>query len=150
MTSIVELWRPVVGYEGLYEVSNMGRVRSLDRTIKNSRGLYKLKGKLMKPRQGSGGYFLVSFYDVGRITHKRVHVLVLETFIGNRPSPQHDACHNDGNPANNSLNNLRWDSRKENIKDLVKHGTAWFLDPAKLEAQRERCRETNYKRWRQP
>ena len=145
---VQEVWQPVQGYEGLYEVSDQGRVRSLDRTIRTSRGAYRLKGKLLKPRKGSGGYMLVSFYDVSRRAHKRVHVLVLETFLGDRPSSQHDACHNDGNPGNNALCNLRWDTRKENHRDLVRHGTAWFLDPIKLEAQRERCRQNSLRRWR--
>ena len=149
MTTSVEVWKPVVGYEGLYEVSDQGRVRSLDRTIKSAKGFYNLNGKLLKPRKGSGGYYLVSFYNSGNCSHKRIHVVVLEAFAGNRPSPQHDACHNDGDPANNALVNLRWDTRKENHKDLVRHGTAWFLDPIKLEAQRERCRKTQHKRWRQ-
>ena len=142
-----EVWQPIKGYEGLYEVSDQGRVRSLNRTIKNSRGTYRLKGKTLSPRKGSGGYCLVTLYDVSRRSHQRVHVLVLETFRGARPSPKHDACHNDGNPANNALANLRWDTRKANHRDLVKHGTAWFLDPIKLEAQRERCRQANYRRW---
>lgn len=142
-----EVWQPIRGYEGLYEVSDQGRVRSLDRTVKNSRGVYRLKGKPLKPRKGSGGYLLVTLYAVSRRDHKRVHVLVLETFRGDRPSPRHDACHNDGNPGNNALANLRWDTRKENHRDLVRHGTAWFLDPEKLEAQRERCRQANYRRW---
>jgi len=144
---VQEVWQPVQGYEGLYEVSDQGQVRSLDRAIKNSKGTYRLKGKLLRPRKGSGDYMLVTLYDVTRRAHKRVHVLVLETFKGDRPSPRHDACHNNGDPSDNALRNLRWDTRKENHRDLVKHGTAWFLDPEKLEAQRERCRQTNYRRW---
>jgi len=135
-----EYWRPVKDYEGLYEVSNLGSVRSMDRSIHTKTGVRHWQGKLLKPRIGSGGYALVSLYHAGRVIHPRIHVLVLETFVGPRPAPDYDCCHNDGNAANNSLCNLRWDTRRENHADLVRHGTAWFCDPAKVEAQRERCR----------
>lgn len=135
-----EYWKPVVGYEGLYEVSNQGRARSLARCVHTKTGVRQWKGRVLKPRIGSGGYALVSLYDRERVLHVRVHVLVLETFVGPRPAKNYDCCHNDGNVTNNALNNLRWDTRKENHADLVRHGTAWFLDPLKLEAQRDRCR----------
>lgn len=114
-----EEWRPVIGYEGAYEVSNHGRVRSLDRIITTKAGVRKrTKGRLLKPGLQRRGHLSVI---VGGDA-KRVHRLVLEAFVG--PAPKgHECCHSDGNPANNHLSNLRWGSQSENTYDRVRHGT---------------------------
>lgn len=131
-----EEWRPIKNLEDCYEASNMGRIRSIDRHMPFSDGRLRFyKGKIMKPRFGSGGYALVSLYGREGIRHERVHVLILETFRGDRPSRQHDGCHNDGNPANNRLDNLRWDTIDENLKDVSRHGRAWWQQRAKRLAE---------------
>ena len=127
-----EEWHPVKGLEDCYEVSDHGRIRSLDRHMPLRDGALRFyRGKIMTPRFGSGGYALVSLYGRDGIRHVRVHVLVLETFVGPRPSRQHDGCHEDGNPANNALSNLRWDTIDENLRDVVRHGRAWWQQRTK-------------------
>ena len=82
-----ERWKPVTGYEGIYEVSNHGRVRSVDRTITCSDGrVRRHKGKVLSAGLSKrGGYPLVSLYTQGKNQSHYVHSLVAETFIGSRP-----------------------------------------------------------------
>ena len=109
----IEVWRDVIGREGEYQVSNLGRVRSLDRTIvyKNGRLVHR-KGKVLS-QGNSGGY---KFVNLGDGNSKKVHVLVAEAFIGIRPDGL-DVCHNDGDKTNNRLSNLRYGTRSENNLD---------------------------------
>lgn len=106
-----EEWRPVVGAEEHYEVSNLGRVKRV-----TPPGPRLLAGGLR------GGYRRVSIYIDGQQTRKSIHVMVAEAFIGPRPEGM-SVCHNDGNPLNNRLDNLRYDTHSANIQDSVKHGT---------------------------
>lgn len=123
-----ERWRAVVGFEGLYEVSDHGRVRSVERVQAYERVLAsgrvvrvdrKLKSKLLRPGTVKSGHQLVV---LGRGHSKLVHALVLSAFVGPRPAG-HDSCHFDGDPANNRLANLRWGTRSENVRDAQRHGT---------------------------
>ena len=118
----VEAWLPVVGREGLYEVSDHGRVRSVhNREIVRSDGMIQRRpGRLLRPAPVQTGHLMVNL-GVGHPS-QRVHTLVLEAFVGLRPDG-FQACHNDGNPANNHVSNLRWDTRAENTRDMVRHGT---------------------------
>lgn len=119
-----ELWRPVVGYEGWYEVSTRGGVRSVDRVVVTSNGKRRtFPGVVLA--QGTlpdTGYRTVGLKRNGTTKRVLVHRLVLEAFVG--PSPAgHECCHKDGDPANNSLENLRWGTKSENVRDQVRHGT---------------------------
>lgn len=118
-----EEWRAVVGYEGHYEVSNQGRLRSLDRVVEYKNGVERMhKGKVLKLGKHKFGYLKVELHKDGKITHTNIHRLVLEAFTGPCPDGM-EACHNDGNPTNNTIENLRWGTRSENRQDAVKHGT---------------------------
>lgn len=120
-----ERWLPVVGYEGFYEVSDQGRVRSLEREILTSGGwTYTCKGRLLTQINGSSNipYKVVNLSKKNKSRQRAVHLIVLDAFVSARP-PGADACHNNGHYWDNSLTNLRWDSRSENQKDCVKHGT---------------------------
>ncbi len=127
-----EEWRAVVGFEGSYEVSNLGRVRSLDRHVTyqkqtgKTRSVTKFyKGRLLRPGTVKSGHQLVVL-GLGNIKRSKfVHDLVLRAFVG-PPPPETECCHGDGNPANNPLSNLRWGTRLENVADAIKHGTANF------------------------
>lgn len=80
------------------------------------------KARMLKPGKDRDGYFLVSLQRDGKQFTRRGHHLILETFVGPRPEEM-EACHNDGNPANNRLDNLRWDTAKNNQHDKIAHGT---------------------------
>jgi len=123
----IEEWRAVVGFEGRYEVSSMGRMRSLGRTETFNRLLNNgrrgdvtrtKKTKLLVGSLGSNGYLTV------RLKGKTftIHRLVLTAFVGARPEGQ-AACHNDGKSTNNTLSNLRWDTYQANNMDRARHGT---------------------------
>lgn len=117
-----EEWRPIRGYEGLYQVSTAGRVQSLDRTIRSrGGGLRRYQGRILKTILDTHGYPHVALSRDGRQTWFKVHRLVLDAFRGTQP-PGTEGCHNDGNPTNNQLSNLRWDSHSANVRDTIRHG----------------------------
>jgi hypothetical protein len=129
-----EEWRPVVGWEGLYEVSNLGRVRSLDRRIpdryhtigisKKGR-LLKLSLKSLSRQQRSVGitkkYVAVYLSISGKGGQKLVHHLVLDAFVGLRPEG-FECNHIDGNKTNNNVANLEWVSRQQNSDHALQKG----------------------------
>lgn len=114
-----ETWKPVPGYEGKYEVSDLGRVRSLDRRDAIGR---PIRGRVLKAGVSSRGYEHVSLSDGRRALTRAVHTMVLEAFRGPRP-PGAEACHGEGGARDNRLANLRWDSHSENMIDRSRHGT---------------------------
>jgi hypothetical protein len=109
-----EVWKPVVGYEGLYEVSNAGKVKSMPRNGRD--------GRVLKRQHNNKGYPQVSLCAVGVPRTALVHRLVLSAFVG-QPAPGQEGCHNDGDRTNCELQNLRWDTRGGNMQDAVAHGT---------------------------
>jgi len=105
-----EVWRPVVSWEGFYEVSNFGQVRSLERPVACKSGFMRMvKGHtLIQQRYGRGKkWHRVSLWDKQEGTPRPVHQLVLEAFVGPRPEG-HVTNHKDGNPDNNHVSNLEW------------------------------------------
>ena len=119
-----EEWRAIPGFEGFYEVSDLGRVRSLDRIVRcygPKKGAYvrALKGGLMRLQNHSGGYLQVAL--AGKL--QLVQWLVATAFIGPRPEGL-IVCHNDGDKKNNRKENVRYDTPAENTQDLKAHGTA--------------------------
>lgn len=121
MNATQEQWRPVIGYEGLYEVSNQGRVRSLDHFTRGRSDSKRLiRGRVLRPAPRPSGHLTVALGRSGG--SKDVHTLVATAFIGPRPDGM-ECCHYDGDPSNNRLENLRWDTRSANRLDSVRHGT---------------------------
>ena len=121
-THPAEQWRPIPGYEGLYEVSDHGRVRSLDRVVRRGAHTLRLPGEIKALVDNGHGRKRAYLSRDGQMQRPQVHRLVLETFVGPCPAGM-EACHNDGNPANNRLENLRWDTGSENMRDKRRHGT---------------------------
>lgn len=113
-------WKPVLGWEGFYEVCETGDVRSIAR--ENRRNKLILGGSVLKKILGSRGYYVVNLTSPGRRKQYFLHKIVLEAFCGQAPSGM-EACHNDGNPLNCHIDNLRWDTKSNNHKDKIKHGT---------------------------
>lgn len=119
---MTEQWKPALGWEGVYEVSDMGRVRSLDRTIDQRDGTSRFfPGQILK-QTGMNGYRTVGLHFAGKERRRTVHSLVLEAFTCERPTGM-QACHYDGDRANNKLSNLRWDTVEGNARDKLRHGT---------------------------
>lgn len=120
-----ERWLPVPGWEGLYEVSDLGRVRSLDRMVRTHHdGRRLVRGRVLKPgRVSKYGHQGVIFTKAGSGRYPfQVHQLVLLAF--DRPCPDGmEVRHLDSNPANNALTNLTYGTRKENAQDRVQNGT---------------------------
>ena len=114
----VEIWRPVVGYDG-YDVSSLGRVRSWR---KGGWGGKKLHKPLIKSQKIDAiGRRTVTLYLLCVRSSRRVHQLVLEAFVGPRKKG-FETRHLDGNPANNKVENLKWGTHFENIADTIRHG----------------------------
>ena len=119
----MEKWKDVKGFKGYYKVSDHGKIMSVFRRIK---GRWKtpmsIMARYLKPSVYRGGYGIVHLAKRCKVSHYSVHRLVLETFVG--PCPKgFEACHNDGNPRNNHLSNLRFDTRSNNAKQRIEHGT---------------------------
>lgn len=132
---LTEEWRAIPGFEPYYEVSDQGRVRSLDRLIykrvtRNGPEVpIRRYGKLLSLGVDSHGYFMVNLCVEGETQSRMVHHLVLMTF--GPPRPDNTECrHLDGRRYNNCFTNLRWGTAKENALDKFEHGT---VDPPKGE-----------------
>jgi len=114
-----EIWKAVVGFEGLYEVSDRGRVRSVDRLVTlinrfGRRERRRYRGKILRPGRVRSGHVTVA---LGKGNTRSVHTLVLTAFAGPAPTG-YEALHGDGDPANNCLANLRWGTRSQNLIDV--------------------------------
>lgn len=124
----MEEWRAIPGYENLYEASTHGRIRSVDRTIQCSNRVVRRVGKVLRVNLDSRGYAQVCLCNHTKRKTHLVHRLILTTFIGPHPIGS-ETCHHDGIRTNNRLDNLRWDTRSENSKDRIRHGTHnWMVD----------------------
>lgn len=120
---MIEEWRPVVGFEGYYEVSNLGGIRSLTRTYTRRNGYpYTKRGQAIAPWISTHGYLEVRLYREGRKRSLRVHQAVAEAFLGLKPMPDLEVCHINGEKLDNRAENLRWDSHRENVIDIKRHG----------------------------
>lgn len=109
-----EEWRDVIGYEGLYQVSNLGRVRSLDRVIVTKNGVKRpYKGQILTPVIDTHGY---ETFQLGRRNHAKTHRLVAMAFIPNpNPIEYNVINHKDENPRNNCADNLEWCTQSYNM-----------------------------------
>lgn len=108
---MTEQWRPIEGYEGLYEVSNLGKVRSLDRIDCTGR---RLKGKILIPLMMKNGYLSVFLCKEGKAKHFLIHRLVAQAFILN-PEGLKEINHKDEDKTNNLVDNLEYCDRKYNM-----------------------------------
>lgn len=115
-----ETWRAIFDYDGLYEISNFGRVRSLDRVVLHKNGKRQpVAGRILVPVQ-LGGYHIVTLCKQGQFTAKSVHRLVAEAFIPNLDNKPH-VNHIDGDKQNNHVSNLEWCTARENNEHAWKH-----------------------------
>lgn len=123
-----EEWLDVKNWEGLYQVSNLGRVRSVDRpaTVVNRFGVREVRlhrGRMLSAPPSKNGYPMVTFTRSGAIRKYRyVHDLVAEAFLGQRPEGM-EVCHRNGIRTDNRADNLRYGTRSSNALDRHVHGT---------------------------
>jgi len=114
----LEEWRDITGYEGYYQVSSKGNVRSLDRTVVNSTGVESnVKGRNIKYSLVGAGYCQIKLFKNGKRDNKYVHQLVASAFISN-PKNYSEINHIDYNKENNCVENLEWCTHMENMIDL--------------------------------
>lgn len=116
-----EEWRPVVGFEDAYEVSNTGRVRSIGRYVKSRWGQNWYNMHELKIQTSKKGYKTVVLHRDGDYYQKQVHRLVAEAFIPN-PDNMEQVNHKDTDKANNNVSNLEWITPEENIRHAFKNG----------------------------
>lgn len=118
-----EFWRPVTGHECYYEVSDLGSVRSVDRLVVQANGKKRwFPGVGLRSRVQNNGYLAVGLKCGGSTWCRSVHRLVLEAFVGPCPDGM-EVRHLNGNKTDNRLENLRYGTRYENMRDQVAHGT---------------------------
>lgn len=131
-----EIWKPVKGYENVYEVSNLGNIKSI-----------KYKGgnveRVLKPQLNKKlGYLYIGLYKNGKVSQKRIHRLVAQTFIQNNDNKP-DVNHKDGNKQNNNVNNLEWCTEKENAIHYIKNNLRQYKIS---ELHREKINVSNRKK----
>lgn len=115
-----ERWLPVVGYEGIYEVSDLGRVRSVDRVTVCKDGRTNFyRGKILSARARQNRYPTVNLSRNGSPTPQMVHRLVAIAFLGKREG---DVRHKNDNKQDCRLSNLEWGTRSQNSLDAVRNG----------------------------
>lgn len=130
-----EIWKPIKGYEGLYEISNYGSVKSVRRVPELIR-----KPNVMK------GYHCIALQKDKRVKVFRIHRLVAETFICEQPGEEYQINHKDGNKANNHVDNLEWVTAKQNTR----HAIATGLRKPYSEERRRKISVTSKRMWRDP
>lgn len=116
-----EIWKNIIGYEGLYQISNLGRVKSLRRLITNQYNSFYIKEKILKPQKNRYGYLYINLYKNGIMKHITIHKLVAEAFISipdelkKYIGTRHlQVNHKDEDKTNNIYTNLEWCSASYN------------------------------------
>lgn len=118
-----EIWKDIPEYEGLYQASSLGRIKSLNREQADKFGkVYKYKSKILKhgTNKNDGRQYVVLSKE-GKTKSFNVHTLVALAFIGEKPNG-YFVCHCDGNNQNNNIENLRYDTSNQNGIDIYRHG----------------------------
>lgn len=110
------IWKIIPSFD-VYEVSEYGNVRRCRAGIKGAR-----LGRIMKPYIRADGYAMYILRRDNQSYHKKAHQLVAEAFIGPKPFPKAEVCHNDGSRNNDHFSNLRWGTVLENKSDMISHG----------------------------
>lgn len=120
-TGLVEVWKPVKNYEGCYEVSSFGRVKSLARMRKSAHGaMAPIRERILKLKTSKSGYEVVHIRKDEMQSHPSVHRLVAEAFIGNSEDKP-TVNHIDTNKTNNNVRNLEWSTHSEQMQHAVKN-----------------------------
>lgn len=135
---MMEQWRYIEGFEGMYQVSDQGRVRSVERTVKMKRGgrEYDMrhKGRVLRTTVAKDGYEAVQLTKDSKPHTFKVHRLVAHAFVPN-PENLPEINHKDGDKTNNTSSNLEWCTRSHNIRHAFRHG---LIDKGNMTCNRKR------------
>lgn len=123
----MENWKDIQGYEGVYEISDLGQIRSVDRLVINpKKGIRRVAGRVLKPSICKGYYYLILCKE-GKKKFSQIHILVASHYVPN-PENKPEVNHKDGNKLNNAANNVEWCTKLENKIHAIIMG----LTPTKL------------------
>ena len=120
---LIEEWRPIPGYEGMYSVSSLGNVRSEERQVTHGAFLRTVKKRILCQNHTTNGYLSLRLWCNGKFRVARVHQLVAEAFIG-KPQDGLMVDHIDRDKANNKVDNLRWVTKAQNMKNTQCRGSS--------------------------
>tara|TARA_R110002020_G_scaffold318905_12_gene534589 strand:- start:1304 stop:1816 length:513 start_codon:yes stop_codon:yes gene_type:complete len=137
----MEIWRDVKGFEGIYQVSNYGRVKSLDKEVRNNRATFIRKGRILKPAPNTKGYLTVVLCDKGNNKTFKIHKLVAIAFLNHKPCGMDEVIdHINEDKTDNRSWNLRKTSNRENLSRSYKNasskytGVSWIKNRNKWKA----------------
>lgn len=126
---MLEEWRDIPEWEGYYQASNRGRIRSVERIVPHDHdsGARRMRAKILNPFPAStpDKRPIVALSRNGQVQKHGVHVLIARAFHGQPPANKPMALHRDGNVQHNAPGNLYWGDNSENVYDSVRHGTHW-------------------------
>lgn len=117
----IEKWKDIIGFEGLYQISNFGRAKSLSKRFE----YYTKTERILRPRKLNTGYYSFTLYLKLVPCYRTIHRLVAAHFINN-PEAKPEVNHNDFDRSNNRDTNLEWATRKENVEHMIKHNRFKF------------------------
>jgi hypothetical protein len=119
----MEKWRDVIGYEGFYQVSNTGKIRSCDRPVKQRNNSIQIKrGRVLSPALNKSGYVICALSKDNKLSSYPVHRLVAMAWLRFPPPGMYEINHIDGNKQNNDVYNLEWSNRHNNLLHAIKLG----------------------------
>lgn len=127
----MEIWKDIKDFEGYYQVSNLGNVKSLDRKSETNGRIRNIKGRILKQSTNPKGYKLVFLCKAGIISPINVHRLVCLAFIKNTFC-KGDVNHKNGIKSDNNVDNLEWLTRSENVKHAFDNGLNYVSEVRKL------------------
>ena len=138
----IEIFKDILGYEGLYQVSNLGRVKSLERKVRKENSFKTVKEKILTPVINNGGYLRVTLWKQGKQKDFKVHQLVAMAFLGHKPNGHKLVVnHKDFNRKNNNAINLeiitqRKNTNKKHLKSASQYtGVSWHKSSKKWRAR---------------
>ena len=118
-----EVWKDIKDFEGFYQISNLGRLKTLARTVGARNGKTReISAKILVIQHNEQGYCRITFTKNKKIFGRKVHRLVAYHFIGEPSTNQTDVNHKDGNKENNRVDNLEWCTRGENVSHAIRTG----------------------------
>lgn len=134
---MIEIWKDIIGYEGLYQISNLGNIKALEKSVWNGQGYIHFPEIIRKPNPDKDGYLNITLSNCGKVKTYKIHRLVAEMFIPNlKNKPQ--VNHKDGNKTNNCVDNLEWCTNQENQQHAYRTG---------LKNQKRRKQRYVWKTW---